>query len=313
MTSDQVQKTFNEILEYYDSIPSPKYRHANLDALKDKFEQLQGLKDDLGHDREYRKLISGMSQIIAKLDRYNDLANLPKDRIWSNYSERGMNKVIPPILNCKGQAWPVGWNDRWGNTCHISNGHWGAKNYRVMDAVGYMFLMKMGGDCLPKNSTPIFNDLFEIQQRENQLNSGTIIPTGTKHYIRFTDDDFRKFTDLRMNSTEIKTLLLETSRVEFKLTFPVRLKSTGSQENTHRMNYYSRFFEIGHENISVKSNGVVLVRRYTLVFNTLLGELFVNNLLAKYNDRIDIRFYLLPDSAQYFYRRALLHNNFGKI
>jgi hypothetical protein len=116
-----------------------------------------------------------------------------------------------------------------------------------------------------------------------------------------------------MNSTEIKTLLLETSRVEFKLTFPVRLKSTGSKENTHRMNYYSRFFEFGHEDVTVKSNGVVLARRYTIVFNTLLGELTVNNLLAKFNDRIDIRFYLLPDSAQYFYRRALLHNNFGKI
>ena len=50
-----------------------------------------------------------------------------------------------------------------------------------------------------------------------------------------------------------------------------------------------------------------------IVFNTLLGELTVNNLLAKFNDRIDIRFYLLPDSAQYFYRRALLHNDFEKI
>jgi hypothetical protein len=50
-----------------------------------------------------------------------------------------------------------------------------------------------------------------------------------------------------------------------------------------------------------------------IIFNTLLGELFVNNLLAKFNDRIDIRFYLLPDSAQIFYRRALLHNNYGKI
>ena len=116
-----------------------------------------------------------------------------------------------------------------------------------------------------------------------------------------------------MNSTEIKTLLLETSRVEFKLTFPVRLKSTGYKENIHRMNYYSRLFEIGHEDLSIKSNGIVLTRRYTIVFNTLLGELFVNNLLAKYNDPFDIRFYLLPDSAQIFFRKALIHNNFKKI
>lgn len=315
MTTDQAYKAFNEILEYYDSIQTPKYRNASIDTLKEKLQQLKKLKNDLGREKAYLKLINAMSQIIAKLERHCKLASLPKDRIWSNFSERGMNKVIPPILKCKGQTWPVEWTDKWGNTCHISNGHWGAKNYQVMDALGYMFLMKMGGDCMPRDSTPIFNDLFEIQELENQLNGahGNIIASGTKHYIRFTDDDFRKFTDLRMNSTQIKSLLLETSRVEFKLTFPVRLKSTGSKENTHRMNYYSRFFEIGHEDITVKSNGVVLARRYMIVFNTLLGELTVNNLLAKFNDRIDIRFYLLPDSAQYFYRRALLHNNFEKI
>jgi hypothetical protein len=315
MTSDQARQLFDEIQDYYGLIPPPKYRNANLSALKEKFQQLRNLKDNLGHDQTYLKLINAMSQIIAKLKRYNELATLPNDQIWSNLSERGMNKVIPPILKRKGQTWPVEWNDKWGNTCSISNGYWGAKNYSVMEALTYMFVLREGGDSLPKNSTPIFNDLFEIQQRENQLNGGhyNVIQTSAKHYIRFTDDDFRKYTGFQMNSTEIKTLLLETSRVEFKLTFPVRLKSTGSRENTHRMNYYSRFFEIGHEDLTVKSNGIVLNRRYTIIFNTLLGELTVNNLLAKFNDRIDNRFYLLPDSAQYFYRRALLHNNFRKI
>ena len=123
-----------------------------------------------------------MSQIIAKLERFKDLPICPKSEIWSNLSERGMNKVIPPILKRKGQTWPVEWTDRWGNTCNISNGYWGAKNYRVMDALGYMFLMKEGGDCLPKNATRIFNDLFDIQQREKQLNGGhgNIIPTGNQ-------------------------------------------------------------------------------------------------------------------------------------
>ena len=312
MTTNKAHETFVKIQDYYNSIPLPKYRNTSIDILKEKFEQLHGLKNDLGHDKAYLKLINAMSQIIVKLERHSKLANMPNDQIWSNLSERGMNKVIPPVLKRKGQSLPVEWTDKWGNTCSISNGYWGAKNYTVMDALTYMFLLKVGGDCLPKNSTPIFNDLFEIQQRESQLNGGTI-PTGARHYIRFTDDDFKKFTGFRMSSTQIKTLLLETSRVEFKLTFPVRLKSTGSKENTHRMNYYSRFFELGHEDLTVKSNGVVLARRYHVAFKTLLGELTVNNLLAKFNDRIDIQFYLLPDSAQYFYRKALVHNNFGKI
>ena len=59
--------------EYYNSIPSPKYRHANLNTLKEKFQQLQDLKDDLGQDKAYRKLINAMSQIIAKLERYNNI------------------------------------------------------------------------------------------------------------------------------------------------------------------------------------------------------------------------------------------------
>jgi CMP-N-acetylneuraminic acid synthetase len=39
-----------------------------------------------------------------------------------------------------------------------------------MDVIGNMFLRKEGGDCLPKNSEPIFNDLFEIQWLEKNLN-----------------------------------------------------------------------------------------------------------------------------------------------
>jgi hypothetical protein len=112
-----------------------------------------------------------------------------------------------------------------------------------------------------------------------------------------------------MSTSEILQLLLETSRVEFKLTFPVRLKSTGSKENTHRMNFFSRFYELGYEDIKIRKDGIVQERRYRVYFNTLLGELFVNNLMARYNDRVDLKFYILPDSAQIFYRRVLLHNN----
>jgi hypothetical protein len=135
------------------------------------------------------------------------------------------------------------------------------------------------------------------------------VASGNRHSISFTDRDFRKQTGFKMSTSEILQLLLETSRVEFKLTFPVRLKSTGSKENTHRMNFFSRFYELGYEDIKIRKDGIVQERRYRVYFNTLLGELFVNNLMARYNDRVDLKFYILPDSAQIFYRRVLLHNN----
>jgi len=312
MNADQAQGILLTVRHYYDSIPLPKYRHADLNTLIEKFDQLQGLKDDLGHEQAYLKLINAMSQIIVKLSKPIELAKLPKDKIWSNLSERGSNKVIPPIIKGKVNSWPVQWTDKWGNASSVSNGYWNVRNQTVLDVIGYMFLLNEGGDCLPKHSSPLFSDLFEIEQLESHLNGGVVsmmIPH-KRHYIRFSDADFRRFTGLKMNSTEIKDLLHETSRVEFKLTFPVRLKDTGAKENTHHMNYYSRFFEFAHEDLSVKKNGIVMSRRYTIVFNTLLGELFVNNLLAKFNDPIDIRFYQLPDSAQLFYRRALIHHSF---
>jgi hypothetical protein len=312
-------KTYDQVADiksYYDGITPPKYRNVDQQAFQDKYRALMELKDLLGHDTEYQKLINAMSQILSKLKRIDTMAEQKsKGEIWYNFSERAMNKVVPAIHKSMGDTFPVEWPDKWGNTCYLSKGYWGAKNYRVMDVIGYFFLLKQGGDCLPKDSSPIFDDLIEIQQRENQFNNGQTlgISNMTIHSVSFNDDDFKKASGLRLSTSDILELLLETSRVEFKLTFPVRLKSTDSKENRHHMNYFSRFFELGYEDTKVKSNGVVLGRRYHVRFNTLLGELFVNNLLARFNDKISLHFYLLPDSAQIFYRRALLHNNFPEI
>lgn len=315
MLTDQVYEQFHKIQAYYNSIKKPKYRNVNIEIFRKKYQTLVGLKNELGQDVEHIKLVNAMSQIISKLEKFEKLEKLPDGKIWSNLSERGMNKAIPPVIKTKDQIFPVEWKDKWGYDCYVSNGYWNAKNYRVMDVIGYMFLLKEGGDCLPEKPNPIFDDLFEVQQREIQLNNGQsqIIFQGNKHSIGFTDDDFRNATGFRMSSSDILVLLLETSRVEFKLTFPVRLRSVGKKDSIHRMNYFSRFFELAYEDLNVRSDGIVKSRRYRVIFNTLLGELFINNLLARFNDRIDIKFYLLLDSAQIFYRRALLHHNLPKM
>jgi len=280
------------------------------------------LKKNLDDNADYMKLVNAISQVISTLDRQQKFAQSGSDT-WSNLSERGMNKVIPAVNQRKGMEFPVEWTDKWGNTCSLNNGYWGVKNYRVMDALGYMLLLKEGGNRLPEDSVPIFEDLYDIQVRESELN-GDLGDDQTlnihfgklqrhSYSIGFTDRDFRNNTGLKLNSADILALLLETSRVEFKVSFPVRLKSTGDQMNVHRMNFYSRFFELAEEKIKLRKDGIVQQRRYRVFFNTLLGELFVNNLLAKFNDRIGLKFYALPDSAQLFYRRMLLHNDHSPI
>ena len=56
MNEDRPNKSnFNEIKAYYNSIPSAEIPSRRFNNLKEKFEQLQGLKDDLGHDKAYTK------------------------------------------------------------------------------------------------------------------------------------------------------------------------------------------------------------------------------------------------------------------
>ena len=78
------------------------------------------------------------------------------------------------------------------------------------------------------------------------------------------------------------------------------------------MNVYSRLFELAEEPIKKRKDGVIQERRYQVFFSTILGELFVNNLKARFNDKISFKFYTLPDSAQIFYRRIFLHHNFNR-
>ena len=78
------------------------------------------------------------------------------------------------------------------------------------------------------------------------------------------------------------------------------------------MNFYSRFFELAVENEKSRKDGIIQHRRYRVFFTTILGQLFINNLKAKFNSKLDIKFYTLPESAQIFYRRALLHNSFNR-
>jgi hypothetical protein len=330
MDLNNAQATFLNIKNYYDNIELPKYRNINFESFNQRYDELLVLKAQLESDAVYNRLVNAMSQIIARIEKQRKLSAAKEGSIWSNMSERGMNKAISPVYNKKDLKFPVEWTDKWGNTCYVSNGFWTAKNYRVMDALGYMFLLKEGGDRLPEDCCPIFYDLFDIETRENQLNLTATINDeendagefkieppekgiGNRYSIGFTDKDFRKCTGLALNSSIILNLLLETSRVEFKASFPVRLKSTGNKENIHRMNFYSRFFELGYEDVKIRKDGVVQQRRYRVFFNTLLGELFVNNLKARFNDKIDLKLYTLPDSAQIFYRRMLLHHSFPSL
>jgi len=326
MTQEDTTPILQHIIDDYNALGSPKYRYADLDKLKRDYDLLMGMKVFHKGTPDYDNIVNAISQTISRMTpkEYNG---------WLVLSERGINKAIPPVVKKKNHpvTFPFEWIDRKsGQTCYINHGYWNQLNYMVMDVIGYFLLLKKGENLLPKEPDPIFKNIDSIAEEEkrfansNKLTSNFI--TGdeqaikrieaTRHWIHFDDKEFRKYTDLDMSSNDIKDLLLDTSRVEFKLVFPVRLPDEKRKANRkvkdhhYTMNLFSRLFEFGYIDRDVRNDGVVQNREYYISFNTTLGQLFAHNLLSKSYDWLENRFYNLPNNAQIFYRRFLLHNTY---
>jgi hypothetical protein len=288
------------------------------------------LKSEVSETELYQRLLGALSQILAKQRRLAVKKSQKSE--WVNASERGINKAIQPLVRKSGRQieYPFqGQDPVTGNTCSISNGHWEARNYMVMDVLAYFYLLKEGGDRVPEQASEIFTDIESIRKRELEhkqdvvtgTSSGGMKPLGameiesimsSKNWVVFNDSDFRRFTGLTLRSNEIMRLLQETSRVEFKLVYPVRLKDEKgkNREKLYAMNMFSRLFEFGYIDEDVRNGQEsVYMRRYYVTFNTILGELFAHNLKAQNYDWVERELYALPSSAQLFFRKCLVHND----
>jgi hypothetical protein len=324
MIKAEIFQILNRIIADYEALNDPKYKHADIDVLKREYDLLMEMKEFLTDDRQHANIVNAISQTINKMTHREE-----KD--WRCVTERGINKTIPPIVRKKNK--PVQYSFEWvdGNTresCFINTEHWGARNYMVMDIVGYYLLLKEGKNRLPKDPAPIFGDMNAVAARESNNNSNNIqlsneVPMNdqdiiriekTRYWVQFDDKEFRRSTSLDMSSNEIRDLLLETSRAECKLVFPVRIcEGKKPKYKTYNMNFFSRLFEFGFVDKEPRSDGLVQNRHYRISFNTTLGELFAHNLLSKSYDWLDNRFYSLPYNAQIFYRKFLVHNDVKKI
>jgi len=333
MNKQEAQELLMQVQNEYDLIQSPKYRHMQMDTWKPRYDELVKLREFLLEDDRYIKLINAISQIISRIENQDKTKD--ENSNWSNLSERGINKAIPVLAKKRGSEidFPFQWDDeKTGYKCSVINGYWGARNYMAMDVLGYFYLLKEGGDRLPDIPLEIFQDIKNIQNREIELSQVSNSPSSesdhlllseddikkiqnSKHWIRFDDKIFRKFTSLNLGTNEILKLIHETSQVEFKLAFPVRMREGKKfEEKQYMMNMFSRLFEFGYIDKQIRpADNCVRIREYFVTFNTLLGELFVHSLKTKNYDWISNDFYKLPSSAQIFYRKFLIHNNFPQV
>lgn len=324
MTKEESEVILSLIISRYTAVRQPKYRNADLEQLSTDYTTLREMSELQGVNLSYRNILNAISQTLKKMT-----AVMKSDRIC--VSEKGLNKVIRPLRRKKDHViqYPVEWvDDKTRQLCFINNGLWDDWNYMVMDALAYMLLMKEGEDRFPQKVIPVFGNLESINRREEELNGNPKEPNAPpapsdtadiswiknhKYWVRFDDAEFNRLTRKSLKSIEILNLLLNTARVEFKLAYPVKVKSeNGPREHLYRMNVFSRFFEL----VSIekeRADGIVQRREYHVCFNTILGELFVHNLKSKYYDLLDSSFYHLPQNAQVFYRRFFLHHTYERL
>ena len=322
MNKKEAKETFYKLRSEYNEIVYPKYLHCDLNDLQEKYNTLKEIERFLTDEFTYPRLINSITQTIARL-------SIKGTR--SNTSERGMNKAIPPVLRRGSQEFvPYEWeSDKSGKVCSIS-GDWDARSYMVMDVIGHLFLLKENGDAIPDEITPLFTDYDSIRRREQEIDTSNMgkpnnapraiteedLPAlRQQKYVRFDDRHFRSFTGLKLCSNDIFNLLKKTSAVEFRIEFPVRMvtdKGKSMKEKWYSMNVFSRPFELGYIDKEVRNDGIVQNRFYYIIFSTILGEMFVHNLLTKNYDWVDNNLYHLPQSAQIFYRHLLLHHNLTK-
>ncbi len=268
------------------------------------------------------------------------MKQLNNHNTWNLSSERGINKSIRPMVK-KGSitnTLPLQWEiaDPPTYTCSLS-GYWGYKHFMAMDVIGYCFLLKEGGDKMPEMSAPLYENIRSIETHEaalheeqSQLQADTQTPTvdssaidesylpcieSENYYVKIDDTDFRKYTSASMASDEIRNLVYDMSRIEFKLAFPVRLYATSGKfkEMIYPMSYSSKLFTFHYMDAKVRKDGIIQNRSYYIVFDTFLGHLIVNNLLTHNIDWLPNSFYHLPSNAQYLYRRFLIHHDYRNI
>jgi hypothetical protein len=330
METIEAMALLTKINQEYQKVPEPKYRNLDMDQCEGLYQQLLGLKQEMSETELYKRLLGALSQILERQKRLT--VKKSNESEWLNASERGINKAIQPLVRKPGKVIEYPFEGRdpvSGNACSISNGHWEARNYMVMDALAYYYLLKEGGDRVPEQASEIFTDMESIRKRElehehapyNVSKAIGLTPlveieiqsiVSSKNWVTFNDSDFRRFTGLRLRSNDILALLQETSRVEFKLAYPVRLKDENNKhrEKLYRMNMFSRLFEFGYIDEDVRNaDASVYMRRYYVTLNTILGELFAHNLKAQNYDWVGRELYALPSSAQLFFRKCLVHND----
>jgi hypothetical protein len=255
-------------------------------------------------------------------------------------SEKSFNRSICPVMNIKGKTVTYPFELKYNNFRLASGqGILGPKQMMVMDIVGTKLIHLFYGDqnfsdriptpkekpvikasgqymsakllkYVTENLSPLNESwyskegkLFHIDKQHARIKKPLIIVLNDGN-LRSELPFLRKYS-----SKQIQDMIIQTSENVLWMNYPVCYFNGKYYEVFPFQNFrfYSRLFTLlGINQTKVSKNKNVLEREFCIQFDTILGYMFIQNMISCYMDLLPGKFYEMSDYAQLYYRLFIL-------
>jgi hypothetical protein len=266
-------------------------------------------------------------------------------------SEKSFNKAVCPVMDIKGKTVEYPFILQFGNSVFVcAQGILGPKQVMVMDVLGTGLIhMLYNNTDKYSGRIPIWKET-RVKQISGDYMSDNLVQYFTKNLSSDSDgkipeawysdkglinidlkyERIKKPITLVLNdgvlrrelpflkgysSVQIAEMIRQTSECVLNMTYPIR-HHNGNEYKTVPFNNYQfpthLFTLIKTEPSKWSKDNHILERKYTIRFDTILGYVFMQNVLSCHTDLVPGKFYEMSDYAQLFYRIFILPY-FGKV
>lgn len=257
-------------------------------------------------------------------------------------ADKSFNRNICPIMNIKGKTIQYPFQIKYNNY-HLQCGFGilGPKQAMIMDIIGTKLIHFVYGSDDFYSRIPTNNEK-NVKEKSGLYMSNKLLKYITTHLskdgtipeaysqqdkLSHVDKEFGKIKNPLMillndgnlrkelpflrkySSKQISNMIIRTSQCILWMNYPICFYN-GKQYQLFpfgNFGYSSRLFTLEIINESkVSKNKNVLEREYRIRFDTILGYMFMQNMVSCYMDLLPGKFYEMSDYAQLYYRLFIL-------
>ena len=295
-----------------------EYGSAEFDRLQDEQSFLH-LKNELKNAKyiyeSYIGKAEGVEWFQERLNRINAALKKIEDieskqassqitSIQTLPSERGVNFSMYPSKKQSQEDRGVTYYFHLKESNTSITGYWNSQCYAAMDFAAELIL---------ENENRLINS---VEPSEHHLPSPDWDKeeNGCRYWVSFTDKEFREATAKKwMQSRDIDDLMKQASQTHVSnLRYGVIKNDEEGKPHYDIGTFDGNFFSYFKKE-RIDSDGNVIGRKYYFLFDGALGHAFVENVLKKMNDTVQISLYGLPNLTQVLYRKFILTSASQKI